>query len=121
MKCNYKQKHSSDKQKGVYQKIHNNLSYTELLKNTVGILEDGMPYVPTNTKSLMVHSTIDMLIDDVKVYYFIDATRIPTLNCNDGQKLVVPVTILLLSQYGVSSSKFIEDFQNNNGVIITGN
>ena len=58
---------------------------------------------------------------DVNVYYFVDATKIPALNKNNEQKLFVPVTILLLSQYGVSSSKFIDDFQKNNGVIVTGN
>lgn len=121
MKCNYKQKHSSGKQKGVYQKVHDTLSYAELLKNTVGVVEDNMPCVPSNTKSLMVRSTIDMLLFDVNVYYFVDATKIPALNKNNEQKLFVPVTILLLSQYGVSSSKFIDDFQKNNGVIVTGN
>lgn len=120
MKCNYQRNNTSNKQKGVYQKIHDNFSYEELLKNTVGVLEDNMPYVPSNTKLLMVHSTIDMLIDDVKVYYYVDATKIPALNKNNEPKIVAPITVILLSLYGVTPQEFLDDFQKGNGLIVTG-
>ena len=108
MKCNYKR--SATKGKDVYKNIYENLSYEELLVNTAGVLEDNMPCVPSNTRSLMVYSKIDMLLFDVKKYYFVDVTDISAINKNGEKKLVVPITIPLLALYGITSQQFIDDF-----------
>ena len=69
-----------------------------------------MPCVPSNTRSLMVYSKIDMLLFDVKKYYFVDVTDISAINKNGEKKLVVPITIPLLALYGITSQQFIDDF-----------
>ena len=110
------------KLKDVYRTVHKSISYDDLLTNTVGVPEEQIPYIPMGTKMLMVKSKIDVIVGEVDIFFFFDANSIHSFKKLSPEKdIVVPITLPLLEQYGVTKEQFIKDYNNKGLVVIPTN
>lgn len=109
MNCNIK-KDAIIFKKDVDKTIHKNMSYNELLVNTIVLSEENIPSIPTNIRYLTIHSTIDMLLFELKMYYFLEISETSIFNANKNELQLIPITSALLSLYGVTQEQFLEDY-----------
>ena len=111
MLCNIKKK------KDVYDTIHSEMSYEELRLHSVAVRKEQVPNLPASTRELIVRTKIDVIVGEVEMFFFLDASSICTFNQGDNDNTIVPITIPLLDKYGVTPKQFITDYKND-GVIL---
>jgi len=111
MLCNIKKK------KDVYDAIHSEMSYEELRLRSVAVRKEQVPNLPAKTRELIVRTKIDVIVSEIEMFFFLDASSIHSFKQAGDYNAIVPLTIPLLEKYQVTPEQFIADYKSD-GIIL---